>query len=169
MSNVSQAHRLLLPLFMLVFSSALAGAEENRSSRLNVLFLPIDDLRPALACYGDPIAKTPNIDRLAKRGLVFQRAYCQQAVCSPSRLSLITGRRPDSIRVWDLGTHFREARPDLITLPQHFNAHGYTTRSIGKILHGGGKASKDPPSWSEDPLYDRGPRLSSSATPQKPT
>ena len=153
MNVLSHACRWL-SLFLLALSCSLFGADDEPSPRLNVLFLPIDDLRPALHCYGDPVAKTPNIDRLADRGTLFQRAYCQQAVCSPSRLSVITGRRPDSIRVWDLGTHFREAQPDLVTLPQHFKAHGYTTRSIGKILHGGGMASQDPPSWSEAPLYD---------------
>ena len=120
----------------------------------NVLFIAVDDLRPALGCYGDKAAITPNIDSLAKRGTTFLRAYCQQAVCSPSRLSLMTGRRPDTTRVWDLGTHFREALPDVVTLPQHFKNHGYHTRSIGKIYHGGGKPSKDPPSWSKSPLYD---------------
>ena len=120
----------------------------------NVLFIAIDDLRPALGCYDDPVAITPHIDALAKRGTLFRRAYCQQAVCSPSRLSLLTGRRPDTIRVWDLGTHFRTALPDAITLPQHFKQNGYHVRSIGKILHGSGKPSRDTPSWSEPPIYD---------------
>ena len=136
-------------------------AKQNRAAAKNVLFVAIDDLRPALGCYGDPVAISPNIDRLAKRGMVFNRAYCQQAVCSPSRLSLLSGRRPDSIRVWDLKTHFREALPELVTLPQYFKQHGYTTRSIGKIFHGSGSPSMDPPSWSEAPLYDyvRDPKL----------
>ncbi len=138
--------------------SALATLTHRRAcgaeDRPNVLFIAVDDLRPALGCYFDNTAITPNIDRLAKRGIVFNRAYCQLAVCSPSRLSLITGRRPDSIKVWDLDTHFRDAVPDAVTLPQHFKKHGYHTRSIGKILHGGGPPSKDPPSWSEPPLHD---------------
>jgi iduronate 2-sulfatase len=132
-----------------------------RAEPLNILFIAIDDLRPALGCYGDQTAITPNIDRLAKRGILFNRAYCQQAVCCPSRLSLLTGLRPDTIKVWDLNTHFREARPKAVTLPQHFKNNGYHTRSIGKIFHGGGKPSKDPPSWSEAPLYDnvRDPKM----------
>ena len=77
----------------------------------NVLFVAIDDLRPDLGCYGDSIAITPNIDRLAAQGTVFNRAYCQQAVCHPSRASLLTGRRPDTINVWGMDTHFREALP----------------------------------------------------------
>ncbi len=132
-----------------------------RAEPLNVLFIAIDDLRPALGCYGDPTAITPNMDRLAKRGTLFNRAYCQQAVCCPSRLSLLTGLRPDTIKVWDLNTHFREAMPKAVTLPQHFKNNGYHTRAIGKIFHGGGKPSKDPPSWSEAPLYDniRDPKM----------
>ncbi|HCV98693.1 MAG TPA: iduronate-2-sulfatase, partial [Verrucomicrobiales bacterium] len=120
----------------------------------NVLMIAIDDLRPALGCFGDKTAITPNIDRLAKRGMVFNQAHCQQAVCCPSRLSMLTGLRPDTIQVWDLGTHFRQAKPDTVTLPQHFKNNGYHTRSIGKILHGGGKPSKDPESWSEASLHD---------------
>ncbi|MCP4173872.1 MAG: sulfatase [Fuerstiella sp.] len=127
---------------------------ESTSARPDVLFIAIDDLRPVLGCYGDSTAITPNIDRLAGRGTLFRRAYCQQAVCSPSRLSLLTGRRPDTIRVWDLATHFRKAVPDTVTLPQHFRNHGYHTQSIGKVYHGSGKPSKDPPSWSVEPQYD---------------
>lgn len=132
----------------------LALASSGTTAVPNVLFIAIDDLRPALGCYGDETAITPNIDALADRGTTFTRAYCQMAVCSPSRLSLITGRRPDTTKVWDLGTHFREALPDVVTLPEHFRNHGYRTRAIGKILHGGGKPSKDPQSWSEAPLLD---------------
>ncbi len=140
--------------------SQSAGARVDAAPP-NVLFIAIDDLRPTLGCYGDKIAITPNIDRLASRGTVFKRAYCQQAVCSPSRLSLLTGRRPDTIRVWDLRTHFREAIPDVVTLPQHFKHSGYHTQSLGKIYHGSGKPSKDPRSWSVRPQYDfvRDPKL----------
>ena len=133
---------------------ALAADKADQPSKPNVLFIAIDDLRPALGCYGDTVAVTPHIDQLAGRGTTFNRAYCQLAVCSPSRLSLLTGRRPDSIRVWDLGTHFRKAVPGAITLPQHFKNHGYFTQSVGKVFHGSGKPSKDPPSWSVDPQYD---------------
>ena len=137
-----------------IAAAILSSMAEVHATRPNVLFIAVDDLRPALGCYGDTVAVTPNIDRLASRGVVFRRAYCQQAVCCPSRLSLLTGRRPDTIRVWDLATHFREALPDVVTLPQHFKNHGYVTRSIGKIYHGSGKPSKDPRSWSLPPQYD---------------
>ncbi|MBN1909698.1 MAG: sulfatase [Pirellulales bacterium] len=139
---------------------AVAGASLNetdapkRGKRLNVLFIAVDDLRPTLGCYGDEIAVTPNMDRLASRGALFRRAYCQQAVCNPSRASLMTGRRPDTIRVWDLKSHFRETLPDVVTLPQCFKHQGYHTRSIGKIYHGVGKPSRDPVSWSVAPQYD---------------
>ena len=147
----SSSMRFFGPIFFLIFLGPIFSLT---AKPLNVLFISIDDLRPALGCYGDKTALTPNIDQLAKRSILFNRAYCQQAVCCPSRLSLLTGLRPDTIKVWDLATHFREAKPQAITLPQHFKNHGYHTRSIGKIFHGGGKPSKDPPSWSAAPLHD---------------
>lgn len=141
--------RLCFIAAMLLPTMALAGGP-----RLNVLFIAVDDLRPALGCYGDATAITPNIDRLAKRGLVFDQSHCQQAVCNPSRASLMTGCRPDTTRVWDLVTHFREALPEVVTLPQHFKNHGYHACSIGKIYHGSGKPAKDAISWSEPSLHD---------------
>jgi iduronate 2-sulfatase len=123
--------------------------------RPNVLFIAVDDLRATLGCYGDAKAKTPNIDALARRGLRFNRAYCQQAVCNPSRQSLLTGRRPDSIRVWNLVEHFRQTAPDAVSLPQHFKEHGYHARSIGKIFHGQ-EPMADPPSWSEPEVLEYG-------------
>lgn len=145
-----------LPILLLV-----TAIGHSAQAAPNVLFIAVDDLRPALGCYGDQTAISPNIDALAAGGMTFMRAYCQEAVCSPSRLSLITGRRPDTTQVWDLGTHFREALPKVVTLPQHFKQHGYHTRAIGKILHGNGKPSKDPVSWSAEPLLDtsRDPKL----------
>lgn len=116
-------------------------------SRKNVLFIAVDDLRTKLGCYGDTIAITPNIDKLARRGVLFGNAYCQQAVCAPSRASLLTGRRPDTTKVWDLKTHFRAALPDVITLPQYFKQHGYHSQSVGKIYHDPYEA-QDPVSWS---------------------
>ncbi|MCY7350411.1 MAG: sulfatase [Cytophagaceae bacterium] len=112
----------------------------------NVLFIAVDDLRPELGCYGSRHIFSPNIDGLAKQSLLFNRAYCQQAVCSPSRTSLLTGLRPDATRVYDLQTHFRNTIPGVVTLPQYFKQAGYHTASIGKIYHGG---LDDLPSWSE--------------------
>ena len=143
--------RAVFSLWILSLGGMLSHAAERP---FNLLFIVVDDLRPALGCYDDPIAVTPHIDALAGRGTRFMKAYCQQAVCSPSRLSVLTGMRPNSIRVWDLATHFREAIPNAVTLPQYFKKAGYRSRSIGKIFHGGGKPAKDPPSWSVEPLFD---------------
>ena len=114
---------------------------------LNILFIGVDDLRPTLGAYGDTIAHTPNIDRLAKMGTVFTRVYAQQAVCNSSRASLMTGMRPGTTEVTDLSTHFREALPDVVTLPQFFKQRGYHTQSVGKIYHDPGWA-QDSLSWS---------------------
>jgi arylsulfatase A-like enzyme len=121
------------------------AAQQPARTRPNVLFIAVDDLRTELGCYGARHIKSPNIDRLARQGMAFNRAYCQQAVCSPSRTSLLTGARPDSTKVWDLETHFRPALPDIATLPQHFKNNGYFVQGMGKIYHGG---FDDPPSWS---------------------
>ena len=86
----------------------------------NVLFITVDDLKPILGCYGDPFVKTPNIDRFAKEGVVFTNAYCQQAVCGPSRASFLTGMRPDYTGVWDLETEMRNINPEILSMPQFF-------------------------------------------------
>ena len=123
------------------------------SRPVNVLFIAVDDLRPELGCYGVPRVISPNIDRLAARGTVFDRVYCQQAVCSPSRTSLLTGCRPDTTKVYDLVTHFRTNLPDVVALPQHFKNHGYDSRGFSKIYHDGldDVASWSVPHWSPKP------------------
>ncbi|MCP4787665.1 MAG: sulfatase [Fuerstiella sp.] len=121
-----------------------------------MLFIAVDDLRPSIRCYGDPHAITPNIDRLAERGVRFDRAHCQVAVCNPSRASLMTGLRPDKLGVWTLPIHFREAMPAAVTLPQWFRRFGYTAVSHGKIYH---NPTPDPQSWSE--AIRASPRLKS--------
>ncbi|NOX56396.1 MAG: sulfatase [Planctomycetes bacterium] len=132
--------------FLIGYLLLLVVPLQAAPKRPNVLFFAVDDLRPELGCYGNTRIKSPNIDRLAARSVVFRRAYCQQAVCSPSRTSLLTGLRPDSTKVYDLQTHFRDTVPDVVTLPQHFKNHGYYTVGMGKIYHSG---LNDPLSWSE--------------------
>lgn len=120
---------------------------------VNVLFIIVDDLRPQLGCYGDPVVKTPNIDRLASRSLQFNRAYAQQAVCSPSRNSFLSGLRPETSGLRGFGTKLRDQVPDVVTLPQHFKQHGYTAVGIGKVFHfyaeTGLGSEDDPLSWSQ--------------------
>jgi iduronate 2-sulfatase len=132
-------------LFAAVELPRAAGAE-----KLNVVFIIADDLRPELGCYGS-VARTPNLDALAARGRRFENAFCQQALCNPSRSSFLSGRRPDTLHVWSNGIHFRELNPDVKTLPQWFKEHGYETRCTGKIFHNWHTTPKgDRPSWSAD-------------------
>ncbi len=107
----------------------------NADRPYNVLFIIVDDLRPMLACYGHPEMHTPNIDKIAEQGTVFNRAYCQYPLCSPSRTSMITGLRPDTTRVLNNSTDFRQRLPNIVTLPQHFKEHGYHTQSVGRVFH----------------------------------
>jgi arylsulfatase A-like enzyme len=129
-----------------------------------VLFIAVDDLKPNLGCYGDPLAKSPNIDRLASQGLMFTRAYCQQAVCSPTRTSLLTGRRPDTTRVYDLRQHFRGTIPDVVTLPEQFKNNGYVTTGLSKIFHGG---LDDARSWSIPSWTPGGPAWNTPANAER--
>jgi arylsulfatase A-like enzyme len=104
------------------------------TKKQNVLFIAVDDLKPILGCYGDKQVKSPNIDRLAEAGTVFLNAHCQQAVCGPSRASLLTGLGPDTTRVWNLHTKIRKALPNVVMLPQYFKQNGYTVIGMGKIF-----------------------------------
>jgi uncharacterized sulfatase len=126
-----------------------AGAVE----RPNVLFITVDDLRCEMGCYGSRVVKTPNIDRLSRLGMRFDRAYVQVTVCNPSRTSLLTGLRPDTTRVFDNRTHFRKKLPDVVTLPQLFRENGYHTFRLGKIFHDG--ASMDDGKAWDKAVYPR--------------
>ena len=126
----------------------LTASIVTAQTRPNVLMLCVDDLKPTLGCYGDPMAKTPNLDRLAVRGVRFDLAYCNQAVCAPSRNNLMLGTRSTTLGIYDLGTNFRRAAPDAVTLPQYFMRHGWRAEGIGKILHTGHGNHNDAASWS---------------------
>jgi len=126
------------------FAQRLSGGRD----KMNVLFIAVDDLRPQLGCYGQKQILSPNIDRLASKGLLFERAYCQQAVCAPSRASVLSGARPDTTKIYDLNTPLRKAMPDVISLPEHFKNNGYETISIGKIYH---HPNDDSQGWSKKP------------------
>ncbi len=123
-------------IFLLLLS--LIGIHQSSAAeRPNVLFISADDLRTDLNCYGQTDVITPHFDRLATEGVLFDRAYCQQAVCHPSRASLMTGKLPETIGVSSLYTVLRVAAPDVVTLPQHLREHGYVAESYGKIYHNG--------------------------------
>ena len=140
----------LLALLAMLLPTGLFAAER----KLNVLLIVADDLRPDLGCYGAKHIQSPNIDRLAGRGLLFERAYCQQAVCNPSRASLLSGCRPDTTRVMANNTFLRPMMPDVLTLPQLFKNNGWHSYSIGKVFHHSEKEpGDDPQSWSEPSWY----------------
>lgn len=143
LSSLGLRHWSFALLALLATLSARAA-----DKRPNILFIAVDDLKPVLGCYGDTTVKSPHIDRLAARGVVFERAYCNQAVCAPSRNSLMTGVRPTTLGIYDLGTNFRAASPDAVTMAQYFKQHGYRTEALGKIFHVGHGNSEDPASWS---------------------
>ena len=123
------------------------------ATRPNILFIAIDDLGNVLSSAGQPAAKTPHLDRFAASGVRFDRAYCQIPLCNPSRASVLTGLRPDTIGVFDLDRHFRLNAPDAVTLPQLFGNHGWFSARVGKIYHYdvprgiGTDGLDDKPSW----------------------
>ena len=138
-----------LILLISLFSITSLSLNAQKKSKPNILFIAVDDLKPELGCYGNALIKTPNIDRLAAMGTVFLSNYCQQAVCGPTRASLMTGMRPDATKVWDLKTKMRDVVPDILSLPQYLITQGYTTSGVGKIYHPSCVDKKyDEVSWS---------------------
>lgn len=133
----------------LTFILSFSATSQNKKQP-NILFIAVDDLRAELGSYGSNIVKSPNIDALSSQGIQFNRAYCQQAICGPSRASVMTGARPETIDVIDLFQDFRANRPSIVTIPQHFKENGYETVSLGKVYHG--SYTDDEMSWSRKPI-----------------
>ena len=150
-------NRIIRNLTYFIFTLVLAASckpkdgtpQEEPAKKPNILFIAIDDLRPELGAYGSEIAITPHMDALAGHGLLFNNAYCQEAICSPSRASVMTGARPETIEVIENFSYFRDLNPDIITLPQHLQTKGYETVYTGKIFHPG--YTDEELSWSRQP------------------
>lgn len=145
-------HIFLLLSLVAVFS---VRVQCGITDRPNVLLILVDDLKPALGCYGDRLAKTPNIDRLASTGLRFNYAYCNQSVCAPSRNNLMLGSRSTSIGIYGLGRHFRDVLPKAVTMPQYFSQNGWTSSCMGKVLHTGHGNHDDVHSWDIPAYHDK--------------
>lgn len=144
----NQYFKLAYLLFLFAITTSVF-AQNKSTNKPNILFIAVDDLKPVLGYYGNTLVKTPNIDRLAKMATVFNKNYCQQAICGPTRASLMTGTRPDATKIWNLTTQMRDVNPNTVTLPQYLITQGYTTSGIGKIYHPSSAiGGVDPVSWS---------------------
>ncbi len=153
MMRMSQIILSVILLCAAVHSWLIESA--TAAEKPNVLLILVDDLKPALGCYGDSIAKIPNIDALAARGMRFDLAYCNQAVCAPSRFTLMLGSHSTSTGLYGLGSQLREIVPDAVTMSQHFAKHGYRTESLGKVFHIGHGNNGDPLSFSVPHFPDK--------------
>jgi uncharacterized sulfatase len=139
-------NRGLTVIFLVVLAVTILPSAVQSAEKLNILLIAVDDMNNNLGCYGHKIVKSPNIDRLARRGVRFDRAYCQYPVCNASRVSMLSGLRPDTTRIMDLQTPPRTYLKDVVFLPQYFRGQGYHAAHVGKIFHTG-PDFEDPPSW----------------------
>ena len=142
-------------ILILELVTALGFAAVQAAQKPNVLLILVDDLKPAMGCYGDNAAITPNMDALARRGMRFDMAYCNQAVCAPSRFTLMLGAHSTSTGLYGLGSHLRKAWPGAVTMPQYFAKYGYRTESLGKVFHIGHGNQGDPESFSVPHFHDK--------------
>lgn len=147
MTTTSIPKLLKVALSLLIPFAAIASVRAE-TSRPNVLFIAVDDLKPVTGSYGDPLAVTPSLDRLADRGTQFQNAYCNQAVCGPSRFTLMLGTRSTTSGLYNFGIPFRSVYPDATTMPQYFKQNGYRAEALGKVFHVGHGIKDDEASWS---------------------
>ncbi|MBD1434541.1 sulfatase [Sphingobacterium sp. DN00404] len=131
------------------------SSAQTKQKKPNVLFILVDDLKPAINGFGDDAAVTPNIDALINRGVRFDRAYSNQAVCVASRNSLLLGSRPTSTGLYDFGRDIRQYYPDVVTLPEAFKNQGYFTQAIGKVFHIGHNTYNDTQSWSAPHFHEK--------------
>jgi len=153
--TISILHKAVLGIAAIALSTAPATAIGQTAAKPNVLLILVDDLKPVMGCYGDPVAQTPNMDRLAAQGMRFELNYANQAVCGPSRFNLMLGSRSSSTGLYGLGNNLREFQPDAVTLPQYFSRHGWTTESLGKVFHIGHGNQGDPESFQLPHFKDK--------------
>ncbi|XP_059993394.1 iduronate 2-sulfatase isoform X2 [Lagenorhynchus albirostris] len=161
----------LLWLGLVLGSVGSAALGSSATDALNVLLIIVDDLRPSLGCYGDKLIRSPNMDQLASRSLLFQNAFAQQAVCAPSRVSLLTGRRPDTTRLYDFNSYWRAHSGNFSTIPQYFKENGYVTMSVGKVFHPGvssNHSDDSPYSWSVPPYHPSSEKYENTKTCRGP-
>lgn len=159
---------LFFSLALIIFASCSQIVSTEVSKPMNVLFIAVDDLRPNIGAYGDKVGLTPNMDKLANEGVLFSRAYCQMAICGPSRSSILTGMYPDQIGVINMSTHFRKKQPDVVTLPQIFKQNGYHSVAIGKVFHARPFA-QDTVSLTRPPILNLGVKIEQYELPENRT
>lgn len=156
MKQIIKSRSFNFALLGLATLPAMAQKQEAMQTRPNILFIAVDDLKPLIAAYGDKMAITPGLDRLANEGMAFQNCYVQQAISGATRASCLTGMRPDKSKVWDLETNFRQVNSNVMSMPEYFIKNGYETAAVGKIYHQGSEGpGHDAASWSTPWVNDK--------------